>query len=180
MTTSPPSAAAAVRADTDRAIAQVLDTVRANIRAFGLRYPDDTTRDDRYPLRPAAPGFDEGENRGWTTSFWPGMQWIGWELTGDDVFRDAALAHAADFGRRVREERDLDTHDLGFLYTLSCVAPARLLGDEDARSSALAAAPSPRGCRSPHGHRGPTAGSRTSRRATATSPWSSLPLSRSA
>ncbi len=86
------------------------------------------------------PGFAEGANRGWTTSFWPGMQWIAYELTGDDVFRDAALGHAADFGRRVREEDDLDTHDLGFLYTLSCVAPARLLDDAEARASALSAA----------------------------------------
>lgn len=145
MTTSPPTAAAGARVDTsraavDRALAQVFDAVRANIEAFGIRYPDDTTRDNRYPLRPAVPGFAEGENRGWTTSFWPGMQWIAWELTGDETFRDAALAHAADFGHRVREERDLDTHDLGFLYTLSCVAPWRLLGDEQARASALAAA----------------------------------------
>lgn len=146
MTTSPPTAGAATarvdtaRASVDRAIAQVFDTVRANIDSFGTRYPDDTTRDNRYPLRPAVPGFAEGENRGWTTSFWPGMQWIAWELTGDEAFRDAALAHAVDFGRRVREERDLDTHDLGFLFTLSCVAPWRLLGDDDARASALAAA----------------------------------------
>lgn len=140
MTTSPPTA----RVDTDRAIAQVLATIRANIAAFGTRYPDDTTRDNRYALRPAVPGFDEGANRGWTTSFWPGMQWIAFDLTGDADFRDAALAHAADFGRRVRDEEDLDTHDLGFLYTLSCVAPTRLLADderaEDARTAALSAA----------------------------------------
>ncbi len=136
MTTSLPTA----HVDTDRAIAQVLATVRANIDAFGARYPDDTTRENRYPLRPAVPGFAEGANRGWTTSFWPGMQWIAYDLTGDDVFRDAALGHAADFGRRVRDEDDLDTHDLGFLYTLSCVAPARLLDDAEARASALSAA----------------------------------------
>lgn len=151
MTTSPPTTGAGTarvepvrvepaRVDPAPAIAQVLATIRANIDAFGPRYPDDTTRDNRYALRPAVPGFAEGANRGWTTSFWPGMQWIAFELTGDDVYRDAALAHAADFGRRVREGEDLDTHDLGFLYTLSCVAPARLLGDEDARASALAAA----------------------------------------
>ncbi len=65
MTTSPPTAAAAARVDTpraavDRALAQVFDTVRANIEAFGIRYPDDTTRANRYPLRPAVPGFAEG------------------------------------------------------------------------------------------------------------------------
>jgi unsaturated chondroitin disaccharide hydrolase len=126
--------------DLDRAIASALTTVRRNIAAFGAAYPDDTTTEDRYRLRRAAPGFAEGANRGWTTSFWPGMQWLAWELSGDDAFRDAALGHAADFARRVREEQDLDTHDLGFLYTLSCVAPWRLLGDAASRGAALDAA----------------------------------------
>jgi unsaturated chondroitin disaccharide hydrolase len=40
----------------------------------------------------------------------------------------------------VNEGQDLDTHDLGFLYSLSCVAAWRLTGDEDARRAALAAA----------------------------------------
>ena len=126
--------------DLDRAIASALATVGRNIPAFGAAYPDDTTADDRYRLRPAAPGFADGANRGWTTSFWPGMQWLAWELSGDYVFRDAALARAADFARRVRDEEDLDTHDLGFLYTLSCVAPWRLLGDAASRDAALDAA----------------------------------------
>lgn len=124
----------------DRALSDALATVRRNIGVFGAAYPDDTTTDDRYPLRPATEGFAEGGNRGWTTSFWPGAQWIASELTGDDVFRDAALGHARDFARRVRQGEDLDTHDLGFLYTLASVAPWRLLGDEDSREAALLAA----------------------------------------
>lgn len=123
-----------------RAIDAALATVRRNITAFGALYPDDTTSGGRYPLRPAADGFAEGANRGWTTSFWPGMQWLGWELSGEDAFRDAGLVHAADFARRVRDEDDLETHDLGFLYSLAAVAPWRLLGDEPARDAAIAAA----------------------------------------
>lgn len=123
----------------DRALADALSTVRRNIGAFGSAYPDDTTTDDRYLLRPAHKGFPVGANQGWTTSFWPGAQWIAFELTGDDEFRDAALGHARDFARRVREGEDLDTHDLGFLYTLASVAPWRLLGDEDSREAALEA-----------------------------------------
>ena len=139
MTTTPPtrqSSAVAV----ESALAGALSTVRRNIAEFGDLYPDDTTRDDRYPLRPAAGPFPEGGNRGWTTSFWPGMQWLAWERTGDTAFRDAALRHSADFARRVREGEDLETHDLGFLYTLASVAPWRLLGDEQARDAALLAA----------------------------------------
>ena len=124
----------------DPAIKDALLTVRRNLDAFGTSYPADTTSAGRYPLRPAGDGIAEGGNRGWTTSFWSGMQWISWELTGDPAFRDAALAHARDFERRVRDEQDLDTHDIGFLYSLSCVAAWRLLDDEPARDAALLAA----------------------------------------
>lgn len=124
----------------DPAVAKAITTVRRNAATFGARYPDDTTTADRYRLRPAADGIPEGGNRGWTTSFVPGVQWLGWELSGDVALRDAALAHARDFSRRVRNGEDLDTHDLGFLYSLSCVAAWRLLGDEDARSAAILAA----------------------------------------
>ena len=139
MTTTPPTQPR-YAVEVDPALASALATVRRNIDAFGDRYPDDTTHQDRYPLRPAAGSFPEGGNRGWTTSFWPGMQWLAWELTGDPVFRDAALRHSEDFTRRVRQEEDLDTHDLGFLYTLASVAPWRLLDDEEARDAALLAA----------------------------------------
>lgn len=122
------------------ALDAAIATVRRNIATFGDSYPDDTTRDGRYPLRPATPEFAEGANRGWTTSFWPGMQWLALEMTGDDAFRAAGERHVADFARRVAQGQDLQTHDLGFLYTLSCVAPWRLLGDETARTAALSAA----------------------------------------
>lgn len=126
--------------DTGAAIARALATIRRNINRFGDRYPDDTTAAGRYPLRPAADGIPEGGNRGWTTGFWPGMQWLAWQLTGERRFRDVALASAADFGRRVAGGQDLETHDLGFLYTLSCIPAWEQLGDEAARDAALRAA----------------------------------------
>ncbi|MHA7134833.1 glycoside hydrolase family 88 protein [Oerskovia turbata] len=122
------------------ALHAALVTVRRNVAAFGDAYPDDTTHDGRYAPRAATQDFAEGANQGWTTSFWPGMQWLAYEVTGDPVFRAAGGRHVADFARRVEDGQDLETHDLGFLYSLSCVAPWRLLGDEGARAAALAAA----------------------------------------
>lgn len=125
---------------TATALDAALSTVRANILVFGDRYPGDTTIAGHYRARGAANGIPEGGNRGWTTSFWPGMQWLAWELTGDVTFRDAALRHAADFARRERDGDDLDTHDLGFLYSLASVTAWRLTGDTESRDAALAAA----------------------------------------
>jgi len=124
----------------DAAIAVALTTIRNNIAKFGGAYPDDTTVDDRYELRPADRAIPLGGNRGWTTSFRTGMLWLAFELSGDEAYREAALVDVADFERRVRDEEDLDTHDLGFLYTLSTVAAWRLVDHEDARQASLLAA----------------------------------------
>lgn len=76
----------------------------------------------------------------WTSGFWPGLLWLSWELSGDRQFRDTALATLPDFRKRLDDRVAIDTHDLGFLYTLSCVAAYRLCGDEGARQTALKAA----------------------------------------
>ncbi len=68
------------------------------------------------------------------------MLWLSYEHTGREEYRDAASAHVARFTERLDRGEDLDTHDLGFLYTLSCVVPWRLTGDEAARDAALRAA----------------------------------------
>jgi len=122
------------------AVAAALRTIDANLREFGERYPGDTTVHNRYTLRPAGSGQPEGANIGWTTSFWPGMLWLAYELTGAEAYRRAGAAHARSFVERVDNQIDLDTHDLGFLYTLGAVTAWRLAGDEEARRAALSAA----------------------------------------
>ncbi|NLP83019.1 glucuronyl hydrolase [Microbacterium sp. CFH 90308] len=122
------------------AVADAIAVVRRNIDRFGDAYVDDTTQWDRYALRPADGPFAEGRNHGWTTSFVPGMQWLAYDLTGDEVFRDQALRHAADFERRLRADEDLDTHDLGFLYTLAAVVPWRRTTDERWHAAGIGAA----------------------------------------
>ncbi|MEU8167179.1 glycoside hydrolase family 88 protein [Micromonospora sp. NPDC049004] len=122
------------------AVAAAIRTIDANIATFGDRYPADTTAANRYPLRPAGGGQPEGANIGWTTSFWPGMLWLAHDLTGAESHRRAALSHVDSFVTRMTRGIDLDTHDLGFLYTLACVTSARRTGDPRARGAALAAA----------------------------------------
>lgn len=124
------------------AVAAALRTVKENIAAFGDRYPADTTTDGAYSLRPATGDQPEGANVGWTTSFWPGALWLAHDLTGDETFLNAALSHVDSFADRVERRIDMDTHDLGFLYTLSCVTAWRQAGVERARDAALAAADS--------------------------------------
>ena len=107
-------------------MAAALRTVEANIAAFGDRYPADTTEDNVYPAAARRPGSRRAPTSGWTTSFWPGMLWLAYDLTGDDAYLRRPLSHVDSFARPGRSGGiDLDTHDLGFLYTLSCVAAWR-------------------------------------------------------
>jgi unsaturated chondroitin disaccharide hydrolase len=122
------------------AMTAALRTVDANLATFGDRYPGNTTVDGRYPLRPAPDGLPEGANVGWTTGFWPGMLWLAFDLTGDERYLRAAASHVRSFTDRIDRRLDVETHDIGFLYTLSCVAAWRHTGDQTARRAALAAA----------------------------------------
>jgi hypothetical protein len=99
---------------TAAAVAAALRVIDANLSEFGDRYPGDTTVHNRYELLPA------GINKGWTTSFWPAMLWLAHDLTGDDAYRLAAARHVRSFTSRLHDGADIDTHDLGFLYTLAC------------------------------------------------------------
>ena len=52
---------------TDPAIAKAITTVRRNAATFGARYPDDTTTDGRYEVRPAA-GKETAGSTGWLSA----------------------------------------------------------------------------------------------------------------
>lgn len=76
----------------------------------------------------------------WTTGFWTGELWLLYEMTGDDTFRKTAEWQVEDFGDRIIDRIDVDHHDMGFLYSPSCVAAYKLTGNRRARTYALLAA----------------------------------------
>ena len=108
-----------------------LELIRRHLTQFGEKFPAETCVNGYYPLT---------ENVEWTTSFWTGQLWLAWEMTGDKTFRALAEKNVRSFGLRIAGRSDTNTHDLGFLYTLSCVSAWRLTGSRDARGFALQAA----------------------------------------
>lgn len=138
MTTTPSAVDTAAALTT--ALPAALQVVEGNIAAYRDWYPDDTTVDGTYRARTARDGQPVGANVGWTTGFWPGMLWLAYQETGRPVFRKAGERYVAEFAARVDQGVDLTTHDLGFLYTLSCVSAWRLTGLQEARRAALSAA----------------------------------------
>jgi unsaturated chondroitin disaccharide hydrolase len=129
-----------------QAIKEAIKKVNANLEVFKDKFPDSATFQNVYPLNThtANPGdepiSDEGANVGWTTSFWTGSLWLAHELTGDDRYLQTLEAHTQSFKERAEQEIDINTHDLGFLYSISCVAAYKLTGSEDAKSAAITAA----------------------------------------
>ncbi len=84
--------------------------------------------------------YQVGENVGWTTGFWVGELWLAYEATGEACFEQAALTLVDNFKYRMDHQIYINTHDMGFLYTLSCVAAHKLKGSETGKAAALQAA----------------------------------------
>lgn len=96
---------------------------------------------DRFPKAYSEKGFYEaGENRDWTTGFWTGEIWLAYEYTGDEQLKQAGEIQMQSFLDRIENKIDVDTHDLGFLYSLSCVAGYKLTGSQIGREAACKAA----------------------------------------
>lgn len=84
--------------------------------------------------------YPPAENNEWTNGLWSGEINIMYELTGNDIFRDKALEHASAFRNRIETMYAINNHDMGFLFSPSCVAAYILYGSEDGRIGAIKAA----------------------------------------
>ena len=105
--------------------------VEANMEYLQDKFPWPATKNLQYPII---------ENIEWTDGFWTGMLWLCYEYTGDEKFRKLADRNVDSFLYRVENKIELDHHDLGFLYSLSCVSGFKLTGSEKAKRAALLAA----------------------------------------
>lgn len=84
--------------------------------------------------------YPESENDEWTNGMWTGEINVMYELTGRELFRDKALEHVESFYDRIVRRISIKNHDMGFLYSPSCVAAYKLYGSEKGRDAAIMAA----------------------------------------
>ncbi|MDQ0920688.1 glycoside hydrolase family 88 protein [Paenibacillus sp. V4I5] len=115
----------------EEAIGFILKQIDRNLEAFTHQFPAPASENLIYP------GIDNVE---WTSSFWTGMLWLAYEYTGDDKYRHVAESQLHGYKERVQKRIETNTHDIGFLYSLSCVAAYKLTGNEEAKQTALLAA----------------------------------------
>lgn len=117
--------------DVKKALDLVKSKTKINIKYFGNKFPSAATHDYKYKIV---------ENEDWTEGFWTGILWMMFQYSGDTLFRATASANIESFTQRNKDHVVLDHHDLGFLYSLSCVASYKLSGDENAKKQGLIAA----------------------------------------
>ena len=114
---------------------QALDTaialVRRNLPLYTDHCQNHSSVHDIYP---------QCENNQWTCGFWPGEVWLSYERTGDEAFKNTALILVDSFLYRIEHKIEVDHHDMGFLYSPSCVAAYKLTGSEKGRRAAILAA----------------------------------------
>lgn len=80
------------------------------------------------------------DNTDWTTGFWTGEIWLAWEHSGDPRLKRAGEVQVHDFLERINKKIVVDHHDMGFLYSPSCVAAYKLTGSQEGREAAIKAA----------------------------------------
>lgn len=114
-----------------RATARAVSVLRENLGNFTYKFPGSNSEHMFYPAT---------ENTEWTTGFCTGTYWLAYELSGEESFRTSAEIQVESFYNRIKQKTDVDHHDMGFLYTPSCVAAYQLTGNQQAKEAAILAA----------------------------------------
>lgn len=93
--------------------------------------------------------YSPADNIDWTDGFWTGEIWLAYEYLMNmeggaqqsaSALKEAALIQVDSFLNRIENGISVDHHDMGFLYSPSCVAAYKLTGNENAKRAAVLAA----------------------------------------
>jgi len=114
-----------------KALEWCVKRIKENLEAYTYHFQDAASTNGFYkPI----------ENNYWTNGFWTGEIWLAYEKSKEDIFKYAALIQVESFYDRIKEKIGVDHHDMGFLYSLSCVAAYKLTGSEKGKKAAIMAA----------------------------------------
>ncbi|MFM1524902.1 MULTISPECIES: glycoside hydrolase family 88 protein [Helcococcus] len=117
--------------DVKKALDLALEKTKINLKYFGENYPTPATKENIYPIM---------DNTEWTNGFWTGVLWMLYEYSKDETIKEIAHKNVLSFLDRVNKRIELDHHDLGFLYTPSCMAEYRINKNEEALEASIKAA----------------------------------------
>lgn len=109
----------------------VLKRTAENIEFLGDKFPSSASVNLKY---------EKIDNIDWTNGFFTGLLWLCYEFSGEKVFLDTALKQCESFKNRIDNKIAVEHHDMGFLYSPSCVAGYNLTKCDELKNSAIAAA----------------------------------------
>ncbi len=84
--------------------------------------------------------YGEMGNKDWTEGFWTGILWLLYEDTNEKKYLSALETLLRTFQERLDQNIGLNTHDIGFLYSLSTLAGYKITGNEKALELSVRAA----------------------------------------
>lgn len=123
------------RKEVEKAMEFSVQQVKRNLPRFTTDFPGANSFGNFY---------EPGPNVDWTTGFWTGEIWLAYEnaKTEEDkaMLRKAGDCQVDSFLDRILKKENVDHHDMGFLYSLSCVAAYKLTGSLKAKEAAVRAA----------------------------------------
>lgn len=114
-----------------KAITKATDKWLVKLEEFGGKFPPAASKGNKYPM---------GENNNWTTGMHTGSILLAYELTGNAKFLEYAERQAESYVNRFNSKTALWDHDVGFVFTPSCVALYKITGKEQYKELALQAA----------------------------------------
>lgn len=117
--------------EAEKYLSRAIRQVECKLEQYTDKFPDSNSVGGVYPVT---------ENTSWTTGFWTGQLWLSYEKSGRSSFRRAGELQVESFLERILNKREVAHHDMGFLYSPSCVAAYLLTGNEHAREAAVLAA----------------------------------------
>ncbi|WP_066013840.1 glycoside hydrolase family 88 protein [Endozoicomonas atrinae] len=111
---------------------KVISALKRNIPRIGDRQPMIGTQDLKWQYC---------KEWNWVSGFWAGQLWLAHKVSSEQVFKNAARLQN-NYMKNTLALRMEHNHDLGFVFSLSCVADYKLTGSSEARTMALTAADS--------------------------------------
>lgn len=114
------------------ALSEVIKKVEFALPEMTDRFPAPSSVNNVYPA--------VDNSSGWNQGFWTGILWHLYELTGKEKYKDIALSQIPSYHHRIVNKIGTNHHDMGFLYSPSCVAAWKLAGCEQGKEAAILAA----------------------------------------
>ncbi len=114
------------------ALAEAIKKIDKCIEQVGNKFPHEFSENNVYKT--------VDNVGGWGTGFWSGILWHAYQLTGNEKYKNTMLSQIPSWTKRITEKIGVNHHDMGFLFSLSCVAAYKLDGNEEAKAAAIMAA----------------------------------------